>query len=280
MFSESAEREERCAEREQRKLEIDQKRHESDLVEVEKVRAHELRLTELNSVAGANGVQNSSNQGNTLFHDLKLPTFNDNQDDINSFLLRFERIAELYQWKRSGYHIYLGSVLRSHVLKVYISLPNDVNNYEKVKDVLLRAYSVDADSFRRKFRVSKCGDKESFAQLVVRMIQYFERRLFLSDVVKDHDSLFDFLVREQLLINCNPDLRAFPKERGFKNSIGIAETADKWKSAHNHYLTKSSKPPQTIKSSQPTPKDRNNTLEFSHGCGKPGHWRPDCPDNP
>ncbi|KAK4324766.1 hypothetical protein Pmani_004606 [Petrolisthes manimaculis] len=162
-----AEREERYAERDQRKLELEQeqlvvgqRRHESDHAEAEKarveaaeVRAHELRLAELHSAAGSN-----HNPGNTtMFHDLKLPIFNDNHDDIDSFLLRFERIAGLHQWKKSDYHIYLGSLLRGQALEVYVSLPNDVvTNYEKVKEALLRAYSVDADSFRCKFRESKC----------------------------------------------------------------------------------------------------------------------------
>ncbi|KAK4309527.1 hypothetical protein Pmani_018837 [Petrolisthes manimaculis] len=270
-----AEIEERYAEKEQRKLELEQeqlvvgqRRHESDHAEAEKarveaaeVRAHELRLAELHSAAGSN-----HDPGNTMFHDLKLPTFNDNHDDIDSFLLRFERIAGLHQWKKSDYHIYLGSLLRGQALKVYVSLPNDVvTNYEKVKEALLRAYSVDADSFRYKFRESKCGDNESFTQLVVRMGQYLERWISLSDVAKDYASLFDFLIREQLLSNCNPELRVFLKEREFNNSQDMADAADKWKSAH-HYRIKSSKPPQATRPSQPIAKERDKTLNVCHGC--------------
>lgn len=222
---------------------------ELDLAEAEKVLAHELRLDELKSTAGTNGVQNNSNSGNTtLCRDLKLPTFNDNQDDMDSFLPRFERIAEVQQWKRSEYHIYLGLTLRGHALKVYVSLPmNIVTNYEKVKDALLRAFSVDADLFRCKFRESKCGNKESFIQIIVRMEQYLERWLSMSEVDKVYDSLFDFLIREQMLSNCNPELSVFLKERRFDSSLDMAEAADQWKSAHNNFRTKNSKPPTDYK---------------------------------
>lgn len=162
---------------------------------------------------------------------------------MDSYLLRFEGIAEVQQWKRSEYHIYLGSSWRGHALKVYVSIPmNIVTNYKKVKDALLRAYSVDADSFRRKFRESKCGDKESFTQLIVRMEQYLERWLSMSEVDKDYDSLFDFLIREQMLSNCSPKLRIFLKERRFDRSLDMAEAANQWKSAHKNFHTKNSKP--------------------------------------
>lgn len=39
-------------------------------------------------------------------------------------------------------------------------------------------------------------------------------------------------------------------------------------------------PPPTTKPSQTIPKDRDRTLDVCHGCGKSGHQRPDCPDNP
>lgn len=38
--------------------------------------------------------------------------------------------------------------------------------------------------------------------------------------------------------------------------------------------------PPTTKPSQATPEDLDKTLDVCHGCGKSGHWRPDCSDNP
>nr|XP_027212198.1 uncharacterized protein LOC113805404 [Penaeus vannamei] len=118
------------------------------------------------------------------YEGLKLPTFNDGQDDIDSYLQRFERFAKLHKWNKEDYHVYLGSLLRGHALKVYVSLPDDtVSNYEKLKEALLRAYSVDADM-------------------------------------------------EQLLSNCNSDMRIFLKEREFVTAVEMAESADRFRSAH------------------------------------------------
>ena len=248
--------------------------------EAEKVRAHEIQMAQLRASTGSSASTTSSNPLITVYEGLKLPTFNDGQDDIDSYLLRFERLADLHKWERANYHVYLGSSLRGHALKVYVSLPDDVlSDYDKVKEALLRAYSVDADSYRRKFRESKCSDKESFAQLVVRMEQYLSRWLSLSKVGKDYDSLFDFLIREQLLSNCSAELRIFLKERDFDNSVAMAQAADKYKSAHN-YRGKPSKSSPLPKFSSSSKKESDKTNDICHGCGKPGHWRPNCPDNP
>lgn len=49
--------------------------------------------------------------------------------------------------------MYLGSFLQGNALKFYVSLPTEnLTNYERVKEALHRAYSVEADPYRPKFR--------------------------------------------------------------------------------------------------------------------------------
>lgn len=259
-----AEREERAAEREVKKMEL-------EFAEAEKRRAHELELAKIQS--GPNG--NHSNPHAPMFEGLRLPTFADGQDDLDSYLQRFERLAELHGWKVEDYHVYLGTCLRGQALKVYISLPDDIiKDYSRLKEALLRAYSVDADSYRRKFRESRCKDKETYVQLVIRMEQYLDRWVTMSNVEKKYDSLFDFLVREQLLNNCGSDLRVFLKERGCETAVEMAEAADRYRSAHGYRVSKFSR----SVSKQPTLPVESEIQ--CHGCGKSGHIRPNCPNNP
>ncbi|XP_069971005.1 uncharacterized protein [Penaeus vannamei] len=259
-----AEREERAAEREVKKMEL-------EFAEAEKRRAHELELAKIQS--GPNG--NHSNPHAPMFEGLRLPTFADGQDDLDSYLQRFERLAELHGWKVEDYHVYLGTCLRGQALKVYISLPDDIiKDYSRLKEALLRAYSVDADSYRRKFRESRCKDKETYVQLVIRMEQYLDRWVTMSNVEKKYDSLFEFLVREQLLNNCGSDLRVFLKERGCETAVEMAESADRYRSAHGYRASKFSR----SVSKQPTLPVESEIQ--CHGCGKSGHIRPNCPNNP
>ncbi|XP_042871743.1 protein NYNRIN-like [Penaeus japonicus] len=149
-----------------------------------------------------------------------------------------------------------------------------VKNYDKLKEALLRAYSVDADRYRRLFRESKCGEKESYIQMVVRMEHYLDRWISLSNVDKDYNSIFDFLVREQILNNCSADLRVFLKEHDCGNANELAEAAERYRSAHN--FRRSSRFSQQSKFNV----SKDNIELTCHGCGKTGHIRPNCPENP
>ncbi|XP_037802989.1 uncharacterized protein LOC119597483 [Penaeus monodon] len=277
LAKDKAEREERAAERELKKLEL-------ELKEAEKRRAHESYLAELRSpgerieTVDVDASANKSVNAN-LYDGLRLPTFNDGQDDIDSYLLRFERLALLHNWKKEDYHVYLGSLLRGRALKVYVSLPEEiVNDYEKLKSALLRSYSVDSEMYRRKFRECKCTDKESYVQLLVRMEQYLDRWISLSSVHKSYDSLFDFMIREQFLCSCNSELRVFLKEREFSSATEMAEAADRYRSAHL-YRGKALKFPQPKPFSQSRDKGTIDEI-VCHACGKNGHIKPNCPDNP
>ena len=261
LIQEKADREERLADRELKKVQF-----QAD--EAEKQRKHELQIAQLKK-------NDTSSNKKPYFEGLKLPKFDEGEDEFDSYLQRFERLAVIHQWKREDYHVYLGSCLRGRALKVYTSLPEDtVNDYAKLRDALLKAYTVDADSYRRKFKASKVQDKESHVQLIVRMRLYLERWLSMSKVNKDYDSLCDFLVMEHLLMNSSQDLRVFLKEHEYTNSQDMAEAADRYRGAHNYKEGKArgtSTKPASV---------RDKSDIRCHHCNQLGHIRPDCPDNP
>jgi len=155
-YAKELERQERQMEREERQKERDFKRIELEAIEADKKRAHELELAKLNVSAS----ENQSHTGKVEFPGLKLPCFNDGKDEIDDYLKRFERVTELQNWGAQNYHIYLGSFLTGKALKTYVSLPDEIlHNYDQLKDALLKTYSVDAESYRKKFRESRIGEK-------------------------------------------------------------------------------------------------------------------------
>ena len=261
LVQEKADREERAADREFKRLQI-----QAD--EAEKQRQHDLQIAHLKKT-------DPSSNKKPYFEGLKLPKFDEGEDEFDSYLQRFERLAVIHQWKREDYHVYLGSCLRGRALKVYTSLPEDtVNDYDKLRDALLKAYTVDADSYRRKFKDSKVQDKESHVQLIVRMKLYLERWLSMSKVEKDYNSLCDFLVRDHVLLNSSQDLRVFLKEHEYTNSHDLAEAADRYRGAHNYRESKVRSTPTKLASVS------EKSEVKCHHCGKVGHIRPNCPDNP
>lgn len=163
-------------EREERQREKDVKKMEFEVNKAEMKREHELALAKLQTEK-----QEMPHESMTSYPGLKLPNFNDGKDEIDDYLKRFERMAELQNWERQNYHVYLGSLLGGKALRVYVNFPAQVlHDYGQLKEALLEAYSIDADSYRKKFRKSKVGENETYVQLVSRMRQNLDSWLTLN----------------------------------------------------------------------------------------------------
>ncbi|XP_042886053.1 uncharacterized protein LOC122262167 [Penaeus japonicus] len=230
------------------------------------------------SPSDINALVESEGRTDTLYPGLKLPQFIDGKDDMDDFLRRFERLAKLQNWACENYHVYLGSVLTGKALKTYVSLSDEVlNNYDQLKTALLRTYSVDAESYRRKFRESRINNDESYVQLISRMEQYLNNWLSLSGIEGSYTKLCEFLIRDQVLTNCQSDLRVFLKEREFDSNLEFAQTADRFRLAHKNIRSRkifqSSKESDNIPICIPI---KSNVT--CHKCGKSGHIRPNCPE--
>ena len=281
------ERNERAAKREEARLERerehDAQEREKDAQEREKERAHQIALASLKSGHGSAArpeSEDESDEGNSRSPRPKIPPFSDNVDEMDAYLQRFEKLAKIYKWKESDYAVHLGTLLRGKALKTYVSLPQEVSeDYEQLKKALLLAYHVDADSYRRKFRESRVGDNESYIQLALRMEQYLDRWITLSDTDKGYEPLCDLLIRDQIIANAPYDLRIFLKERKFSDTISLAEAADLFRNARKSYKPRNDKK-NKFKLDSPSDLENKSSKVVCHYCGEKGHISPNCPKNP
>ena len=63
----------------------------------------------------------------------KLTPF-DEKDDIDSYLVRFEKYATTEKWERGSWAVYLSALLRGKALDVYARMPvAESSNYDKLK---------------------------------------------------------------------------------------------------------------------------------------------------
>ena len=284
-------RDERAAARENQRKELELKEKELERVEAEKQRNHEILLQEylakqkeqevLLAQLGAKDSSTKEPSSSSRTEKPRIPAFDDSQDDMDSYLLRFERLASAYGWEKKDFALYLGTLLKGKALKVYTNLSKEVaDDFDSLKEALLKAYSINADTYRKKFRTAKVKEDENYTQLVVRLEQYFDRWLTISNVDKDFESLSDFMIKDQILSNCPHDMRVFLKERDFENSCKLAEAADRFRNAHDMVKRgkKSSFTPSSKGKSESQKADTSHLV--CHGCGETGHIRPKCPKNP
>jgi len=74
----------------------------------------------------------------------------DEMDDMDSYLHRFERYAELQGWKRDDvWAVFLSALLKGRALDVYAWLPPEQSkDYEVLKTALLKRYALTEEGYK------------------------------------------------------------------------------------------------------------------------------------
>ena len=86
----------------------------------------------------------------------KMPYFDEERDFMDSYLGRFERFAESQKWRREDWAMYFSALLKGRALDVYSMMPTEyANDYDQLKDALLKRYQLSADGFKKRFRSAK-----------------------------------------------------------------------------------------------------------------------------
>ena len=216
----------------------------------------------------------------------KLPKFDENKDDMDAFLERFERFAISQSWPENQWAVSLSPLLTGKGLQVYSSMPaSEANDFKSLKTALLKRYQLTEDGFRNKFRTSKPESGETVFQFVARLKRYFQRWVDLTEVTQDYDGLSDLLVREQFIGTCSEGMRLFLRERVPGTVDEMTRLAEQYMEAHGGSITMSKKPPHFEKQPRPAiPPVRPPVVQQNTGnkdktcyyCGKKNHVIAEC----
>lgn len=77
------------------------------------------------------------------FKGLKIPAFEDGENEMDSYLRRFERYAELQQWPKTTWAMSLSALMKGRALDVYALLTKEnALDYDKLKLALLQRYEL------------------------------------------------------------------------------------------------------------------------------------------
>jgi hypothetical protein len=201
-----------ASKKEQERMDRDERARarEMEREERERQRLHEERLEELRARNDTNG--NNANAG--YVYRPKLPKFDDEKDDLDAYIERFERFAISQGWQGETWAQNLSFLLSGKALEVYSSLPETkVKDYDFLKKQLLTRFQLSAECFRHKFRNSRPEKNEMMSQFMNRITRYLDRWVELSDANDEVKDLKDLLLREQFLNGCSNELAIFIRER-------------------------------------------------------------------
>ena len=219
---------------------------------------------------------------------VKLPMFQEDQDDMDAYLARFERYATTQKWKNDEWTTHLSMLLTGKGLQAFVSMSaEDSQDFTKVKETLLRRYMLTEEGFRKKFRYAKPDSDETVQQYVSRLRRYLEKWIELSKVPKTYNSLLDLVLREQFANRCPAELAIHLKDRRPQDMAEMEATAERYLDARSSSLaprTQAKTTPSSagevkpaISSSKPQNQQVAKSKRVCFLCNRPGHIARDCP---
>ncbi|XP_042145250.1 uncharacterized protein LOC121835301 [Ixodes scapularis] len=261
-------------------------RDEMDREDVRQAKAKEMielkiRLKEVENASPTNG--SGANHGAVLTSPQRwMAAFDEKKDDLDAYLLRFERLALGQLWPRDQWATMLALCLKGEALSVISRLtPEESVDYEGVKKALMRRFRLTAEGFREKFRNAKPENGETGAQFAARLASLFDRWVELAETMKEYDTLRNLVLTEQFIKGCSPKLAIFIKERGSKTLDDMADLADRFLEAQGAqslgFKSEEKKPnPDAPRDGNKKPAGEGRPPLRCFLCNRMGHRAADC----
>ena len=180
-------------------LEVEREKVRGQLeVEQEKARANE--KIEVEKLKLEREKLERDKEASTGIVKIKVPPFNDEKDDLDTYLSRFESVAEMKKWKKEDMAIHLSTLLTGGALKTFFALSDaQRKDYTVVKDALLRRYALTEDEFRKRFFVTGVTEGETVQQFMARLEQLFTKWIDASKIEQTYLNLKNLIIREGFL---------------------------------------------------------------------------------
>ena len=124
----------------------------------------------------------------------KIPAFAEGKDEMDSYLLRFERYATAQGWDKGTWATDFNALLQGKALDVYALMrKEDALDHDKLRCALLKRCELSEEGFKRKYKKCRPESGETFQQFTTRMKSYFTRWIDMSGIKKTFENLQDLI---------------------------------------------------------------------------------------
>nr|KAG5696908.1 hypothetical protein BaRGS_015872 [Batillaria attramentaria] len=173
---------------------------------------------------------------------LKLPAFDEENEDLDTFLGRFERVARLQKWPEDTWGARIGGQLVGRAAQVYLELTDEqVADFEQVRASLREAFQLNGEYYRRQLRSTRKQEKETFPQFVTRLGRLLGKWISLSGKERTFEGLWDLVLQEQLLQTVSFELETFLRQQDIVDVKDAASRAEKFVEARRSTRSGSSR---------------------------------------
>ena len=245
---ETLEREDRLRrekiEHEKLRLEMEEREKEKqremeERIEIEKEKLHfELKMKELELEGKSKSKPLSLDSGKSFDvtkHIRLVPPFQ--EKEVDKYFLHFEKVAENLKWPREHWTLLLQSVVIGKAQEIYTQLSlEQSSDYDKVKELILKAYELVPEAYRQKFRDCRKEPNQTHVEFARTKEQLFDRWCSSKKVGSDHEKLRQLMLVEEFKWCINSDVRAFLNEKEVENLDVAARLADDYSLTHKASL--------------------------------------------
>ena len=300
MEKEKLEMEERIA-KEKLLFQEKEKENERLLQEKEKERQYNLRMKELEL---QDKVKTKPLDLGTHFdvtkHIRLVPPFQ--EKEVDKYFLHFGEVAENLKWPKEHWTLLLQSVVIGKAREIYTLLSlEQSSDYDKVKELILKAYELVPEAYRQKFRNCRKENDQTHVEFARTKEQLFDRWCSSKKIGSDYPKLRQLMLVEEFKRCINSDVKSFLDEKEVETLEKAARLADDYTLTHKvsfvskanprkpFYPPSGHKPSPSLQfgnSSQNAPKPKPPGENKGHNplsqpicnyCKQPGHIVSDCP---
>lgn len=287
------------------KLKMEQKEREEKLA-MEKMQV-EVKIALDKEKLEKYGSSDSSNTFDATNNIRLVPKFT--EKEVDKFFLHFEKVATTMKWPKHQWMVLLHTGFTGKAREVYSALPlHDCEDYEKVKQAILKAYELVPEAYRQKFRNARKTNEQTHVEFAQLKEQMLDRWLTSKEVNKNFDQLRQLMLIEEFKWCIHPDIRTHLNESKVNDLHEASTKADDYAITHklsekppkfqaksndkrsdNHDDFIKPKPDSFIQnrnkpSSSARPKQQYGGMSGTfkskvtcYNCGQPGHVKSQCP---
>ena len=197
---------------------------------------------------------------------VKLVPLNE-KDDIEAYLVTFERIMEAHKVPEDRWSHYVAPQLTGRAQLAFAALPTaDSGKYSAIKAAILTRYDINEEAYRRRFRSATRLEGETNRELTVRLMD-----LQLKWLKEYHtlEEVHEVLGMEQYLNSLPLEKRVWVSEKKPKTCVQAGELADEYEQVRKQEPGVQLEPPKK-------PVQERRPQKQCGYCGKLGHLKDEC----
>jgi len=153
-----------------------------------------------------------------------LPKFN--EQNVEDYLIGFEKVAEINDWPRDSYASVLHAVLSS----------KDCKDYSKLKASLHNAYLIVSEVHRSRFRNRIKQPTETYSDLAFVLGIHCKRWFEAEETYDNFERMREVIKLEQFYERIHPDLHSWLLDKNPKTLTDAANLADEYNAVRKTHM--------------------------------------------